>query len=67
VGVTPERCASPPLPFEASPTLIGATVAGAPRKAATSESDRMRYLPSLTEDIEYITTKNASSSVIRSP
>jgi hypothetical protein len=27
----------------------------------------VRYLPSLTDEIEYITTKNASSSVIRSP
>ena len=37
------------------------------RNAAVSESDSTRYLPSLTDDTAYITTKNASSSVTRSP
>ena len=41
-------------------------VRGAPRNAANSESDSTRYLPSFTEEIAYITTKNASSSVTRS-
>jgi hypothetical protein len=58
---------SAPEPTLFSPTWIGSSVRGEPRKAATSESDNTRYLPSLTEDIAYITTKNASSSVTRSP
>ena len=40
---------------------------GVPRNAATSESESTRYLPSFTEEIAYITTKKASSSVMRSP
>ena len=47
--------------------VIGLLVRGAPRKAATRESERMRYLPSFTDDMEYMTTKNASRSVMRSP
>ena len=50
-----------------SPTWTGSSVRGVPRNAAFSESDSTRNLPSLTEEIAYITTKNASSSVIRSP
>ena len=58
---------SAPGPICFSPTWIGSSVFGAPLKAATSESESTRYLPSFTEDIAYMTTKNASSSVIRSP
>ena len=36
------------------------------RKAFTTESDMIRYLPSLREDREYITTKKANSRVIKS-
>ena len=36
-------------------------VRGAPRNAANSESDSTRYLPAFTEEIAYMTTKNASS------
>ncbi len=36
------------------------------RKACTSESESTRYLPSLTEDSEYITTKKANSRVMKS-
>ena len=36
------------------------------RNALTSESDRILYLPSFTEDKEYITTKKANSSVMKS-
>ena len=43
------------------------SVLGVPRKAAFSESDNTRNLPSLIDEMAYITTKNASSSVIRSP
>ena len=50
-----------------SPICIGSTERGAPRKAARRESDNTRYLPSLTEDMEYMTTKKASSRVTRSP
>src|SRR6185437_3893326 len=45
---------------------MGCIVRGAPRKAANSESDSTRYLPAFTEEIAYITTKNASSRVSRS-
>ena len=34
--------------------------------AVTIESDRTRYLSSLTEDMEYITTKKANNRVIKS-
>ena len=37
-----------------------------PLKASMIDSDITRYLPSLTTETAYITTKNASSSVIRS-
>ena len=50
-----------------SPICTGTRVFGAPPKAALSESETTRYLPSLTEEIAYITTKKASSSVTRSP
>jgi type IV secretory pathway protease TraF len=49
------------------PTWMGCVVVGSPRNAAFNESDTTRYLPSLTCEIEYITTKKASSSVTRSP
>ncbi len=49
-----------PLPMAAPPRAE-------PLKASLSESDSTRYLPSLTVDIEYMTTKKASSSVTRSP
>src|SRR6185312_3737450 len=57
---------SAPEPTCFSPTWIGSIVRGVPRKAATSASESTRYLPSLTVEIAYITTKNASSSVMRS-
>jgi len=41
-------------------------VRGAPPKASVSASAMIRYLPSLTEEIAYMTTKKASSNVIRS-
>src|SRR5690606_39310089 len=46
---------------------MGSSDFGAARNAATRESESTRYLPSLTDEIAYITTKNASSSVTRSP
>ena len=58
---------SAPEPRDFSPTLTGSSVRGAPRNAACSESDNTRNLPSLIEESAYITTKNASSSVTRSP
>ena len=58
---------SAPEPRVFSPTCTGSSVFGVPRKAACSESDNTRNLPSLIEEMAYITTKNASSSVIRSP
>mgnify|MGYP000738786587 CR=1 FL=1 len=36
------------------------------RKALTTESDMIRYLPSLRDDSEYITTKKANSRVMKS-
>ncbi len=48
------------------PTCTGLIVRGAPPKASVSASAMIRYLPSLTEEIAYMTTKKASSSVIRS-
>ena len=50
-----------------SPSWIGVIVRGAPPNADDIASAMTRYLPSLTEDTAYITTKNASSSVTRSP
>jgi hypothetical protein len=35
-------------------------------KALTRESDITRYLPSLMEEMAYITTKNANSRVMKS-
>ncbi len=64
---TMDTAMSAPLPRCFSPTCTGSSVFGAPRNAACSESDSTRNLPSFTEEIAYITTKNASSSVIRSP
>jgi hypothetical protein len=58
---------SAPEPTDFSPTWMGSSVRGEPRNAAASESESTRYLPSFTEDIAYMTTKNASSSVMRSP
>ena len=44
------------------------TVGAAPRppKASPSASDSTRYLPSLTIEIAYITTKKANSKVMKS-
>ena len=36
------------------------------RKALTTESDMIRYLPSFTDESEYITTKKANSRVMKS-
>ena len=58
---------SAPEPTCFSPTWIGSIVRGTPRNAANSESDSTRYLPSLIDEMAYITTKKASSSVSRSP
>ena len=58
---------SAPEPRIFWPTCTGISVLGVPRKAALSESDNTRNLPSLIDEMAYITTKNASSSVIRSP
>ncbi len=41
-------------------------VRGAPPNAAVSASAITRYLPSLRVEMAYMTTKKASSSVIRS-
>ena len=54
---------SAPVPTCLSPTWTGWRLRGAPRKAANKESDNTRYLPALTEEMAYITTKNASNSV----
>ncbi len=48
------------------PTCTGLIVRGAPPKASVSASAMIRYLPSFTDEIAYMTTKKASSSVIRS-
>src|SRR5690606_1302249 len=48
------------------PSWIGEMVRGAPPKADDSESASTRYLPSLSEEIAYMTTKKANRSVIRS-
>ena len=48
-------------------SVIGMSRCGSPRNAAISASDMTRYLPEFSEDTEYITTKKASSKVIRSP
>ncbi len=50
-----------------APIWIGVTDRGGPPNADDSASASTRYLPSLTEEIAYITTKKASSSVTRSP
>lgn len=44
-------------------TVIGVLRIGSPLKAATSDADITRYLPSFKELIEYITTKNANNKV----
>ena len=49
------------------PSWIGVIERGGPPKAEDSASDTARYLPSLIEEIAYITTKKASSRVMRSP
>jgi len=48
------------------PTCTGLIVRGAPPKAVVNASAMIRYLPSLSEEMAYITTKKASSSVMRS-
>ncbi len=48
------------------PIWMGVGLRGEARKAATRELDNTRYLPSLTEEIEYMTTKKANSSVMKS-
>src|ERR1700722_17121713 len=61
-------------PGAAAPLVPAALLAGggglfavdAPLNADTMASESTRYLPSFTEEIAYITTKNASSRVIRS-
>ncbi len=58
---------SEPEPVCSWPTWIGSMVRGVPRKAANRESESTRYLPAFTEEIAYMTTKKASSSVTRSP
>ena len=62
-----EGSTSAPEPFGFSPTWMGSMVRGAPRNAANSESDSTRYLPAFTDEIAYMTTKNASNNVTRSP
>src|SRR5690606_31020010 len=49
-----------------SPSWIGVIDRGGPPNADDSASDTARYLPSLIDEIAYITTKKASSRVIRS-
>jgi hypothetical protein len=58
---------SAPEPTDFSPICTGCIERGDPRNAAAIESDITRYLPSFTEEIAYMTTKNASSNVTRSP
>jgi len=58
---------SEPEPVWVWPTWMGSMVRGEPRNAANNESDSTRYFPAFTEDMAYITTKNASNSVTRSP
>jgi hypothetical protein len=58
---------SAPDPRVFSPIWMGSRDLGLPRNAALSESDNTRNLPSFTDEMAYITTKNASNSVIRSP
>jgi len=48
------------------PTWTWVMVRGAPPKAVVRASAITRYFPSLSEEMAYITTKKASSSVIRS-
>lgn len=50
-----------------SPTGIGWITRGGPPKASLSDSASTRYWPSLSEEMAYMTTKKASSSVTRSP
>ncbi len=58
---------SPPWPCSAwSPTCTGRRVVGVPPNAALIASAMTRYLASLIVDSAYITTKKASSNVIRS-
>ncbi len=58
---------APPWPcIRCSPTCTGLIVRGAPPKAVLIASAMTRYLASLTVDSAYITTKKASSNVIRS-
>ena len=49
------------------PSWIGVIERGGPPNADDSASATTRYLPSLIEEIAYITTKKASSNVTRSP
>ncbi len=49
-----------------SPMGIGFMVRSVSLNTPTSAWDRILYLPSLTEEIEYITTKNANSKVMKS-
>lgn len=48
------------------PAWIGMIDLIGEQNAASSKSDNTRYLPSLTEDTAYITTKKANSSVMKS-
>lgn len=47
-------------------TMAPGAVPGSLRNANTMESDITRYLPSLIEEIPYITTKKANSKVMKS-
>ena len=49
-----------------SPSWMGSGDLGGVLKASTRVSDSTRYLPSLMEDMEYMTTKKANSRVMKS-
>ena len=49
-----------------SPTWMGCSARDDERNAPAIDSDRTLYLPSLIEEMEYMTTKNANSSVMKS-
>ena len=49
-----------------SPIWMGSRLRVGSLKVAIIESERTRNLPSLTDDTEYMTTKNANSRVMKS-
>ena len=55
-----------PLPWDHINSGVSSAFLYQERNAATMASDKTRYLPSLTDEIEYITTKNANNKVIKS-